>query len=95
MGYHSHTVAIPDPNKSSEVTLDGGSDIYVARTYINNLHLNVVLVLDRSGSMEGTSEDTAKTATEEFVRNMRPGDMLGVVGFSDTATPIYPPQQGW
>jgi VWFA-related protein len=46
---------------------------------------NVVLVLDRSGSMSGTM-DLLKVAANEFVDDMRANDMVEVVDYDDMIT---------
>ncbi|MGZ9221811.1 MAG: DnaJ domain-containing protein, partial [Anaerolineales bacterium] len=52
--------------------------------------LNVCLVLDRSTSMQGEKMDTVKSAAIQVLRNLRPQDILSVVGFSDRAEVIIP-----
>lgn len=51
---------------------------------------DVVLVLDRSGSMAGDKIVAARSAAKQFVNFMRVGDMVGVVSFSSYATVNYP-----
>jgi Ca-activated chloride channel family protein len=46
----------------------------------------VVLVLDRSASMQGTPMDSAKAGALEFIRHMRPRDQLMVVAFNHQVT---------
>ena len=53
--------------------------------------LQVVLVIDTSGSMEGAPIDAAKGAAEAFVARMPAGTTLAVVGFGDTPTVLSPP----
>jgi len=48
---------------------------------------NVVLVLDRSGSMSGTMA-LLKTAANEFVDEMRANDMVEIVDYDDVITAI-------
>jgi Ca-activated chloride channel family protein len=52
--------------------------------------LNVCLVLDRSTSMQGERMDTVKNTAIEVVRQLRPGDFLSIVTFSDRAEVIVP-----
>lgn len=47
--------------------------------------LQIVFVLDRSGSMSGERIDFAKRAANLFVDFLRDGDSVGVVSFADTA----------
>ena len=46
----------------------------------------VVLVIDRSGSMQGDPMDNAKTGAVEFIKNMKPRDQLMVLTFSDSVS---------
>ena len=52
--------------------------------------LNICLVLDRSTSMQGENIDMVKAATIHLLRNLRQGDILSVVTFSDRAEVILP-----
>jgi uncharacterized protein YegL len=79
--------------ETNEVTLrrmdDGFEfDLYVPRTYLNPI--DIVLVIDRSGSMRGDKIGLAKEAAKMFVDQMRTGDKIGVVGFDTTASVEYP-----
>jgi Ca-activated chloride channel family protein len=56
----------------------------------DNSALNVCLVLDRSTSMQGERMDTVKNTAIEVVRQLRPGDILSIVTFSDRAEVIVP-----
>jgi CBS domain-containing protein/uncharacterized protein YegL len=47
--------------------------------------LDVVLVLDKSGSMSGEPLRSVKAATEHFLRLAGPDDRVGVVAFDNTA----------
>jgi Mg-chelatase subunit ChlD len=52
--------------------------------------VDVVLVIDRSGSMGGTKVADAKEAAKQFVDLMQIGDKLGVVSFESTVRVDYP-----
>jgi len=52
-------------------------------------NVDVVLVIDRSGSMTGQKITDAKDAAKLFVDLMTDGDKIGVVSFSSTATVNY------
>lgn len=52
--------------------------------------VDVVLVLDRSGSMGTAKMEAAKSAAVQFVRFMRDNDKIGVVSFSSSALLNYP-----
>lgn len=52
--------------------------------------IDVVLVIDRSGSMEDEDKIIqTKEAAKMFIDLMRPGDRIGVVAFSNTADVIF------
>jgi Ca-activated chloride channel homolog len=55
-----------------------------------NSALNVCLVLDRSTSMQSERMDIVKNTAIEIVRQLRPGDILSIVAFSDRAEVIVP-----
>lgn len=50
-----------------------------------NTPLNLVLVLDRSTSMQGEKMDMVKTNALQIIRQLKQGDVLSIVAFSDTA----------
>lgn len=52
--------------------------------------LNVSLVLDRSGSMAGDPFRNMKIAAESFVNQLRDGDRVSVVAFSDGLWEVVP-----
>jgi hypothetical protein len=53
--------------------------------------LNVALVLDRSGSMNGAPFDNMLTAAATFVDSFRDGDRMSIVVFSDGVFEALPP----
>ncbi len=52
--------------------------------------LSVVLVIDRSGSMQGQKLSQAKAAAEELVSSLRDTDRLAIVTFGETAILTQP-----
>lgn len=52
--------------------------------------LDVILVLDRSGSMAGEPLEAVKAATEQLLRLAGPGDRVGVVAFDDEVRMVLP-----
>lgn len=56
-----------------------------AVTYSTGANVDVMLVLDKSGSMSGEKIKAAKEAAKLFIDLMRTGDMVGVASFSDYA----------
>lgn len=55
--------------------------------------LNLCLVLDRSGSMEGAPFDYAKQACCYLVDQLTDHDVLSIVTFSDTVDVVMPPRK--
>lgn len=58
--------------------------------YSEAANVDVVLVIDRSGSMSGSKIADAKSAAQQFVSLMRIGDKVAVVSYSSAATVDYP-----
>ena len=50
----------------------------------------VVFVVDRSGSMQGSSIAEARNALQLALRSLRPGCRFNVVGFGSTFEPLFP-----
>lgn len=55
--------------------------------------LNVCLVIDRSGSMEGPPLDFVKHACAQLVDMLAPDDVLSIVTFEQTVDVLMPPQR--
>jgi Ca-activated chloride channel homolog len=66
------------------VTLDG-------ETPVRRPPVNVALVLDRSGSMEGMPLEAAKDAAARFAAFLTAADRLSVITFDDTVRTIFGP----
>jgi Ca-activated chloride channel family protein len=56
--------------------------------------INLALVLDRSGSMNGAPLAAAKEAATRFAGHLGATDRLAVIAFDDTVQAIYGPAQG-
>jgi len=56
--------------------------------------INVALVLDRSGSMEGMPIEAAKEAARRFASFLTAQDRLSVVAFDDVVDTVYGPAAG-
>src|SRR5215210_1192955 len=54
------------------------------------LPLNIALVIDRSGSMEGTKLDKAKEAAIFCLRNLTGADRAAVVAYDDEVRVVSP-----
>jgi len=52
--------------------------------------LDIVAVIDRSGSMQGVRIDLVKKAVSFISKQLRPGDCIALVSYSDTATVHMP-----
>jgi len=73
-----------------EVIVGDASDLERdAVLYGEKGNVDVVLVIDRSGSMAGQKITDAKNAAKQFVDLMVDGDKIGVVSFSSSATVNY------
>ena len=57
--------------------------------------LAIVLVIDRSGSMEGDAIELAKEATRGAVRMLEPSDQVGVIAFEDASRWVSPLRSGF
>jgi Ca-activated chloride channel family protein len=55
--------------------------------------LNLTLILDRSGSMDGRPLSRVKQAAEQMIDNLSAGDRLSVIAFNHKATVILPNQE--
>ncbi|MBD0313584.1 MAG: VWA domain-containing protein [Microcoleus sp. T3-bin5] len=64
----------------------------IAETLNRNVPLNLCLILDHSGSMNGRSLETVKKAANRLVDRLNPGDRLSVVVFDHRAKVLVPSQ---
>jgi Ca-activated chloride channel family protein len=64
----------------------------IADTVDRSVPLNLCLILDHSGSMNGRPLDTVKKAAHRLVDRLSPGDRLSVIAFDHTAKVIVPNQ---
>jgi len=62
--------------------------VSVANQQASNIPLNLCLILDHSGSMEGKPLETVKQAAYQLVDKLQPGDRLSVVAFDHRAKVI-------
>lgn len=60
--------------------------------FSRDVPLNLCLVLDQSGSMEGRSLQTVKQAAERLIDRLSPGDRLSIVTFNHKAKVLLPNQ---
>ncbi len=64
----------------------------IAENLDRNVPLNLCLILDHSGSMNGRSLETVKKAANRLVDRLNPGDRLSVVVFDHRAKVLIPSQ---
>jgi Ca-activated chloride channel family protein len=57
-----------------------------------NIPLNLCLILDQSGSMEGRSLATVKQAAQRLIEKLSPGDRISIVTFNHKAKVLVPNQ---
>ena len=81
-----------DANQSSSQRQLSISITAIAQQQERNLPLNLCLVLDHSGSMNGRPLETVKQAAMRIVDRLSPGDRLSVVAF-DHRTKVLVPNQ--
>lgn len=67
--------------------------IRAVQTAAGRAPLNLCLVLDRSGSMEGAPFEFAKQACTYLVDQLTEQDVLSIVTFSDTVDVVMPPRK--
>jgi Ca-activated chloride channel family protein len=67
--------------------------IRAVQTAMGRAPLNLCLVLDRSGSMEGAPFEYAKQACAYIVDQLTEQDVLSIVTFSDTVDVVMPAAQ--
>lgn len=69
---------------------EDGADRPATITDVDTSELEVVLLLDTSGSMSGASLAAARGASERFLSAMPPGTRIAVVGFGTTPRVLAP-----
>lgn len=102
--YHKHDLPLPKNGEpiaidiASRIVLDDNYVLQIGLTTTTNTSLdkippvNVCLVIDKSGSMEGDRIEKAKEAAVEFVDRLREKDILSVVLFDDAIDVLIPSQ---
>ena len=82
---NSHALATQNTHEHLLVKITGSGTAMGAR-----MPVNLCLILDRSGSMEGPPMDYMKSACSYVVDLLEPNDVLSIVSFSDNAEVIMP-----
>ena len=81
-------------------TLPGRDDrLFVGLGFASNIDaakwrrapLNLIAVVDKSGSMDGEPLALVRASLRQIVSQMRPGDRFGIVLYGDTAAVFLPP----
>ncbi|MCL2930461.1 MAG: VWA domain-containing protein [Trichodesmium sp. MAG_R01] len=81
-----------DASQSSSQRQVALSISVMANQLERNVPLNLCLILDHSGSMEGRPLETVKQAAVQLVEKLKEGDRLSVVAFDHQAQVIVPNQ---
>ncbi|MEH2269306.1 MAG: VWA domain-containing protein [Nostoc sp.] len=81
-----------DANQLNSQRQLGVSISAFAETQDRHVPLNLCLILDHSGSMNGRSLETVKKAANRLVDRLNPGDRLSVVVFDHRAKVLVPSQ---
>jgi tight adherence protein B len=84
------TVAGDAVTPAGFVVSEGGERRAAQITKVPGEQVEVMIVLDTSGSMQGAPIDAARTAAASFVDRVPPGARVGVVGFGSTAALALP-----
>ncbi|KOR36792.1 hypothetical protein AM228_10400 [Planktothricoides sp. SR001] len=64
----------------------------IAHAGSSSVPINLCLILDHSGSMNGKPLETVKAAAERLMHRLKPGDRISVVAFDHRAKVIVPNQ---
>ena len=97
VNYHRHDIGLPSQGKRvnldlKQVSVEDGK--YVVQIGIATPRsidpetmppLNIVLVIDRSGSMKGARIDNVKKSIRSFIERIRPFDKVSIVAFNTKA----------
>ena len=100
VNYHRHNLPLPSKGKKvhldvQDLKLENGKVVYQfgitaprALTDQKLPPLNLVLVIDESGSMGGEKIANLKSALHTIIERFRPNDRISIVGFEGTARVI-------
>ncbi|MFN6517494.1 MAG: vWA domain-containing protein [Nostoc sp. CreGUA01] len=81
-----------DSNQANSQRQLGISISAIADVQDRNVPLNLCLILDHSGSMNGRPLETVKNAANRLVDRLNPGDRLSIVVFNHRAKVLIPSQ---
>jgi Ca-activated chloride channel family protein len=84
------TLRVATHKDASDAYFMATLDTPVAAKSTAKVSHDVTLVLDRSGSMEGTGIEAAKTAARKLVEKLDEQDAVNVILFDDKVEPLWP-----
>ena len=105
INYHRHDLPLPEDGQRvllnvQDLNLENGKTVYQfglttprAMSMKRMRPLNIVLVVDESGSMSGEKIENLKAALNSFVERFRKTDKLTIVGFEQEARIILEPTE--
>lgn len=109
INYHRHDLPLPKGKEAIEMELRWGNDkvsalldeavlqIGLTTRRMEDLSdmqpVNVSLVIDKSGSMQGEKLAKTKDALRAFVKKLRPNDKVSLVAFDDVAYTVLAAQK--
>ncbi|KAJ3219025.1 hypothetical protein HDU67_003015 [Dinochytrium kinnereticum] len=62
----------------------------VPRFALNEIRTEIVVLVDRSGSMEGRKIKQASAALQVLLKSIPPGTFFNIIGFGSTHQPLFP-----
>ena len=81
-------------SKQKQAVLQVGIATQAFDDYTQIPPLNIAIVIDKSGSMSSDNRlKKVKIALNEFVKSLRPDDIISIVTYDDEAETIYPAQK--
>jgi Ca-activated chloride channel family protein len=78
-------------DKSNALFVHLGMNSNIRPDEFHRQHLQLALVIDRSGSMQGASMDAVKTALRALVARLTPEDEVALIEFNNSANLLLPP----
>ncbi|MCB0847554.1 MAG: VWA domain-containing protein, partial [Bacteroidetes bacterium] len=104
--YHKHQIPLPHSGKSVNLDLrlgnpsvgeEGLLQVGIATTtgddYYETPAVNIGLVIDRSGSMQGEKLHKTKQALLALVNHLKPSDKISMIAFDHEAQILLPAQE--
>ena len=82
-------IDVAQPNSQRQLAISVSA---IAQETGRNVPLNLCLILDHSGSMQGQPLETVKQAAQRLVERLSPGDRISIVVFDHRAKVLVPNQ---